>query len=352
MAPKRVKPAQGQPHDGLIRSALESLDNARSAIAAVLPANLLAHLDLERLRPAPARIVDALLHARESDAIWELPVAGLDQSLWVHILAEVQSGPDADMVLRALGVQVRIWERQRRLGMALTAVIPLVISHGADWRAPRTMLERLKLRTDLEALVAPFIPTSTYLLEDLARFSPEALAARAELSASLRVAYFILQRSRAASALEDELELIVDDLRALSQDPGFRDYLTRLLSYTYETANGDMDAVHALLRANLDPSMETQMGTLAEQLIQRGMLKGRAEGIREGLVKGLAKGIQEGRAEGIQEGQRKVLARQLAIKFGDLPGATQDRIARATGDELVEYSLRVLSAETLDAVFD
>jgi hypothetical protein len=29
------------------------------------------------------------------------------------------------------------------------------------------------------------------------------------------------------------------------------------------------------------------MGTLAEQLIQRGMLKGRTEGIREGLVKGI-----------------------------------------------------------------
>jgi predicted transposase YdaD len=81
MAPKRSKPMQGQPHDGLIRSALESLDNARSAIAAVLPADLLGHLDLERLRPAPARIVDALLHARESDAVWEVPFAGLDQSL-------------------------------------------------------------------------------------------------------------------------------------------------------------------------------------------------------------------------------------------------------------------------------
>ncbi|MBK6579862.1 MAG: Rpn family recombination-promoting nuclease/putative transposase [Sandaracinaceae bacterium] len=52
----------------------------------------------------------------------------------MHIFAEVQSAPDADMVLRALGVQVRLWERQRRLGLALTAVIPLVISHGADWR--------------------------------------------------------------------------------------------------------------------------------------------------------------------------------------------------------------------------
>lgn len=148
-------------------------------------------------------------------------------------------------------------------------MIPLVISHGADWRAPRTMLERLKLPPDLEELGAPFIPTSTYLLDDLASFSRAGPATRAELSVSLRVAYFILQRSRASPALEDELALIVSDLRALSRDPGFRDYLTRLLSYTFETANGDMDAVHTLLRATLDPSMENQMGTLAEQLIQR-----------------------------------------------------------------------------------
>jgi predicted transposase YdaD len=86
------------------------------------------------------------------------------------------------------------------------------------------------------------------------------------------------------------------------------------------------------------------MGTLAEQLIQRGMLKGRTEGIREGR----AEGIQEG----VLNGQREVLARLLALKFGVLPSAAEERIACATHDELAEYSLRVLSAETLDAVFD
>jgi hypothetical protein len=323
---------QGQPHDGLIRSALESLDNVRSAVAAVLPAKLLARLDLTSLRPAPARIVDTLLHARESDALWELPFRGLDQSLWVLIPAEVQAKSDVDMALRTLGVQVRLWEQQRRLGLPLTAVVPLVISHGADWRAPRTMLERLKLPPHIEVLVAPFIPTSTYLLEDLASYSPEELAARAELSVSLRTAYFMLQRSRAASALEEELLLIADDLRALSQNPAFHHYLILLLRYTFQTANGDMDAVHALLRRTLDPSMESQMGTLAEQLIQRG----RAEGIREGVL----------------NGQREVLARLLALKFGVLPSAAQERIACATHDQLAEYTLRVLSAETLESVFD
>lgn len=337
MATKRLEPGQRpkQPHDGLIRSALESLDNARSAIAAVLPADLLAHLDLARLRPAPARVVDALLEARENDAVWELPFASADQTLLVHILAEVQSTPDVDTILRTLGGQVRLWERQRRLGEPLTPVIPLVISHGADWRAPRTMLERLKLPGEIATLVAPFIPGNTYILEDLAHFSPEALAARPGLSVQLRVTYFLLQRSRSASALEEELELIVDDLRTLSQDPSVRDLLTRLLRYTYQTANGDLDAVHAVLRRHLDPAMESQMGTLAEQLIQRGR----------------AEGIQTGREEGVLNGQREVLARLLALKFGVLPTAAQDRLAAATRDELAEYTQRVLTAENLQAVF-
>lgn len=74
--------------------------------------------------------------------------------------------------------------------------------------------------------------------------------------------------------------------------------------------------------------MEGHMGTLAEQLIQRG------------------------RNEGIQEGQREMLTRQLALKFGVLPGAVRDRLAKATVDELGEYTLRVLAAATLDAVFE
>ncbi|MBP7686217.1 MAG: hypothetical protein KBB95_30190, partial [Deltaproteobacteria bacterium] len=78
------------------------------------------------------------------------------------------------------------------------------------------------------------------------------------------------------------------------------------------------------------------MGTLAEQLIERGVQKGRAEGIQEGVAKG----------------QRETLARLLTLKFGPLPGAATERLASATHDELAAYTLRVLTAQSLDAVFE
>ncbi|MCA9574920.1 MAG: hypothetical protein H6726_24055 [Sandaracinaceae bacterium] len=109
------------------------------------------------------------------------------------------------------------------------------------------------------------------------------------------------------------------------------DFLTRLLRYTYHTANGDMDAVHRVLHTTLTPTMESHMGTLAEQLI--------------------ARGVQQGRAEGELSGQREMLARMLALKFGELSHAARARIEGASHDELATYSLRVLTADTIDAVF-
>lgn len=325
-----------QPHDGLIRTALSFGENARSALAAALPVDLVAHLDLARPTRLPARTVDKGLTAREADALWEIPFRHVDRTLVVHVLAEAQSTPDADIVLRFLRQQVHLWEDQRRAGKELSPVIPLVISHGATWREPRTMLERLRLPREIELLVAAYTPASTYALEDLARFTTQDLAARPELSTELRVTYFLLQRSRASRSFEEDLALILRDLRVLSEEPAAREHLTRLLSYTYYTANGDLSAVHSVLRDSLAPEMEIQMGTLADQLIERG----------------IERGIQTGRAEGIRDGQREMLMRQLALKFGVLPGAVGERLARASSDELAAYVLRILTAESLEAVFE
>ncbi len=61
----------------------------------------------------------------------------------------------------------------------------------------------------------------------------------------------------------------------------------------------------------------------------------------------LAKVRREGRAEGKAELLRDLLAQ----KFGELPPHAIERVASATQAELQRWSKRVLSAESLDAVF-
>ena len=59
-------------------------------------------------------------------------------------------------------------------------------------------------------------------------------------------------------------------------------------------------------------------------------------------------GIEKGR----QEGEAALLKRLLARRFGALPDAVQVRLTTADVDQLEEWAIKVLDAESLDEVFD
>jgi hypothetical protein len=65
--------------------------------------------------------------------------------------------------------------------------------------------------------------------------------------------------------------------------------------------------------------------------------------------------IEQGRVEGEARGETKGLARtlrrQLSMKFGDLPSSMNERISVATTGQLETWLDRVLTAESLVAVF-
>lgn len=57
------------------------------------------------------------------------------------------------------------------------------------------------------------------------------------------------------------------------------------------------------------------------------------------------------RREGILEGERRVLLRQLRLKFGGLAPDVEKRVASAELADLERWTLRFLEAESLDSVF-
>ncbi|WP_020503458.1 DUF4351 domain-containing protein [Lamprocystis purpurea] len=61
-------------------------------------------------------------------------------------------------------------------------------------------------------------------------------------------------------------------------------------------------------------------------------------------------GIQKGHKEGRQEGEAAMLLRQITRKFGPPTEAVRERIARADSETLLEWSDRILTAQTLDEV--
>ena len=66
---------------------------------------------------------------------------------------------------------------------------------------------------------------------------------------------------------------------------------------------------------------------------------------------GIAKGRVVGRVEGRVEGEARILKRQLERRFGVLPEWASDQLVNAKEEELEAWSVAVLTAPTLDAVF-
>jgi len=74
---------------------------------------------------------------------------------------------------------------------------------------------------------------------------------------------------------------------------------------------------------------------------------------RFGIEKGVKQGIEKGLEQGRLEGEAAVLLRQIRRKFGpEASAAAEARIGAADAETLLEWSERILSAETVDQVFD
>ena len=70
----------------------------------------------------------------------------------------------------------------------------------------------------------------------------------------------------------------------------------------------------------------------------------------EGMQQGIEKGMQQGMQKGLQQGEAKILIRQLTKRFGELPEETLRKIESADADTLLQWSERVLTAQTLDEI--
>ena len=79
-----------------------------------------------------------------------------------------------------------------------------------------------------------------------------------------------------------------------------------------------------------------------------GIAKGRLEGRLEGRVGGRL----EGRVEGRVEGESKLLRKQLEHRFGDLPNWAINKLNSAPEQNLEAWGEAVLTAPTLEAVFE
>ena len=71
-----------------------------------------------------------------------------------------------------------------------------------------------------------------------------------------------------------------------------------------------------------------------------------------GIEKGLKQGVKQGLKQGVKQGEAMMLLALLQEKFGpDTADAYRERITAAEPEQLLQWSIRILSAETPETIF-
>jgi hypothetical protein len=319
------------PHDIFFRAIFSRPDSALGLLRTMLPESLAAGLDADSVRVISPTHIDGSLRASQSDVVVAARLFG--QEVQFVVFLEHRSSVEHRMALRLLRYSGETWARESPRRGALPDVIPLVVYAGKrPWTAPRD-LAGLLAPTDASALAA-LRPRFTYLLADLTQMSPAELRTQTlgQLGALALLVLRAVQRDGLRSALADLTPLLAV-FRHLHDGPAALTLLLRYLLSVLPTE--DQPLVHAVVAALPEPEEEESMKkvkTIADALREEGEARARAE--MEVSVRATTVG------------------KQLRLKFGPLPDAVNERLARATAAELDGIAERLLFADTLDAALD
>jgi len=338
-----------RPHDALVKFAFEAPSNAAALLRGLLPAAVRAAVAWKTLKGERGSFVDAVLADHHSDLLFSARLRTGKPKL-VYFLLEHQSTDDPTMPLRMLSYQSRIWDRfvEEPHGAPLAPVIAVLVSHvPGGWTAARTFEELFDPAVMALSGLAALVPRFSMIVDDLTQLSNDDLTAR-PLPAFPKLALWLLRDARDSARLVASFDAWIPSMLELDRTRSGRNSFAVLLTYMFEVIDPmHQDALRAKIRMLGSRTEEAAM-TIAEQLRK----EGRKEGREKGIKKGRKEGREEGREEGRKEGRIATLRSLLAFKFGTLGAEYEARLQAATPEAIDCYLQRLLTADSLIAVFE
>jgi hypothetical protein len=273
------------------------------------------------LKSESTSLIDPKLAELRSDVLFSVVFAG--RPAFVYVLMEHQSSSDRWMPLRLLGYMVRIWEahlQEHPRSERLPAIIPLVVHHGAGgWTAARVFSDVIDLDDEARSLLAEYLPSFRYQLDELSAATNEELMAR-RMTAFGMATLICLSRAQTSDNLVSVLAGLLNLLDEVVKAPNGVAALGTILRYLLEVTKG-----------------AEQVHELARQLGQRG---------EEAYMTAAQILTEQARAEG----EAKVLLKLLEQKFGKQPSAVVERVRSASIEELDRWVERVIKADSIEEV--
>jgi predicted transposase YdaD len=342
-----------RPHDALFKSAFESPSTAAALLRELLPGTVRSAIAWRTLSGEHGSFVDALLADHHSDLLFSARLRAGKREL-VYFLLEHQSADDPTMPLRMLSYQSRIWDRfvEQHPGARLAPIIAMLVTHvPGGWNGARAFEELFDPAVVALPELAALVPRFSMIVDDLARLSDGNLAAR-PLPAFPRLALWLLRDARDFATFLDSFDAWIPAMLELGRTRSGRDRLTTLVTYMFRVISPlHLEPLRAKLRTLGSRTEELAM-TIAEQLRKEGIQEGLKKGREQGLKNGVKKGRKEGLKKGHEQGRLATLRSMLLFKFHTLGAKHEARLKAATPEAIDRYLQRLLTADSLAAVFD
>lgn len=329
-------PSIRNPHDRFFKETFSHLDLARPFFQNFLPPEISQALQWETLKREEGSFLDEALRECSSDLLFTVGSTG-NTTVLLYCLFEHQKTPDRWMALRVLHYQVLIWRgwlKKHPRAKKLPLILPIVLYQGSrPWRASTQFIDLIQLPEDIDvASLKGLITNSGFQRIDLRDNDNVDHLTTIPLKVVLRI-----MRELGKPSPGQDVEGIfrtIADLPDQGIDP---EYIRSCITYVFH-ASRKLDQ-KAFLKQIHDleskPNLKENIMNIASAIVR--------ESEARGLVKGEELGLRKGKAG--------LLKQQLESRFGALPKWATGRIEDASAEELERWALQVLSALSLEEVF-
>ncbi|MDQ1350911.1 MAG: hypothetical protein QG657_1213 [Acidobacteriota bacterium] len=284
-------------HDGFFRNAFDQTV-AESFIKEYLPPEITKDLDFSTLTISKDTYVDKKLARCYSDVLYQIRLNA--DPAYLYFLFEHKSWKKDFPALQLLKNMAHIWEtyvENHKGSKKLPVIIPLLIYHGEQqWDVDTSFISFF----DIPGTLRKYIPSFNFEVYDISHMPEEDIRGVVELRIVLMAFRYIFHPE-----ILSQLKKIFQLFREFEDKNKFSQFLELLLVYI----GSNVTNVKAeQLRESVSEALKEGgaiMGTVFQELLDRGKEIGIEIGVKEGKEIGIEIGVKEGKEIGVKEGEEK-----------------------------------------------
>jgi hypothetical protein len=314
------------PHDSLVKRVFGKRRHAAGLLKAVLPAEIVDAVAWRTLKLENRSFVSRALRGRHIDLLFSAKLHG--EPIYFYYLIEQQRKVEKLMIVRMGAYAFRAWEHlvgEEPTRETIPLVVPILIHHSdTGWTAATRFQDVVAVPGALRAALAPYTPSFEMAVVDVSPGQATRIAEQM-LTALGKVVLWCLSVAGDDARLANEIGRMAQAFQAM------------------RAARDGVDAFHTILSCLLAthrrmsaPEIVRLLGTTASEEQKMDLLDE----------------LDVFRDEGRHEASTKMLLALLKARFGRVPAEAKARILAAKEAQLERWSIRVLTAPTLEAVLD